>query len=113
MDVLRVPKSFSVKSRTMRFMLYTLFGLIVADGLITEFLVTNGHALEVNPFLQAWVSQDLFLAIKVSGAFLATLLLWIKYNAKPKVIYRITVVFLVFYTGIVFWNLFVFLTTQP
>jgi hypothetical protein len=112
MDILRVPKSFSVKSRTMRFMLYTLFGLIVADGLITEFLVTNGHALEVNPFLQAWVSQDLFLAIKVSGAFLVTLLLWIKYNAKPKVIYRITVVFLVFYTGIVFWNLFVFLTTQ-
>ena len=113
MDVLRVPKRFNVKNRTMRLMLYTLFGLIVADGLITEFLVTNGHAIEVNPFLQAWVSQDLFLAIKVSGAFLATLLLWIKYNAKPKVIYRITVAFLVFYTSIVFWNLFVFLTTQP
>ena len=64
-------------------MLYTLFSLIVADGLITEFVVTNGHALEVNPFLQAWVGQQLFLAIKVSGAFLATLLLWIQYNAKP------------------------------
>ena len=34
----------------MRFMLYTLFGLIVADGLITQFLVTNGHArVEDNP----------------------------------------------------------------
>ena len=96
----------------MRYMLYTLFGLIVADGLITKFLVTNGHALEVNPFLQAWVGQDLFLAIKVSGAFLVTLLLWIKYNAKPKLIYTITAVFVVFYTSIVFWNLFVFLITQ-
>jgi len=96
----------------MRLALYTLFSLIVADGLLTRFLVTNGHALEVNPFLQAWVGQELFLAIKVSGAFLATLFLWIKYNAKPKLIYRITVVFLAFYTSIVFWNLFVFLTTQ-
>ena len=112
MDILRVPKHFSVKSRMMRLTLYTLFGLIVADGLLTKFLVTNGHALEVNPFLQAWVGQELFLAIKVSGAFLATLLLWIKYNAKPKLIYMITVVFLAFYTSIVFWNLSVFFTTQ-
>ncbi|MFC2025215.1 DUF5658 family protein [Chloroflexota bacterium] len=92
-------------------MLYTLFGLIVADGLITKFLVTNGHALEVNPFLQVWVGQELFLAIKVSGAFLATLLLWIEYNKKPRLTYMISVVFLVFYTSIVFWNLSVFLIT--
>ncbi|MFC1860806.1 DUF5658 family protein [Chloroflexota bacterium] len=95
----------------MRLTLYTLFGLIVADGLLTEFLVTNGHALEVNPFLQSWIGQDLFLAIKVSGAFLATLLLWIKYNTRPKLTYIITVAFLAFYMSIVFWNLFVFLIT--
>ena len=106
-----MPKRFSIKSRTMRLTLYTLFGLIAADGLLTNFLVTNGHALEVNPFLQAWVGQELFLAIKVSGAFLVALLLWIKYNTKPKLIYIITAVFLVFYTSIVFWNLSVFLAT--
>jgi len=93
-------------------MLYTLFGLIAADGLLTNFLVTNGHALEANPFLQTWVGQELFLAIKVSGAFLVTLLLWIKYNKKPKLIYAATAIFLVFYTSIVFWNLYVFLITQ-
>ena len=112
MDILKVPKRFIVRSRTMRFMLYTLFCLIVADGLLTKFLVTNGHAIEVNPFLQAWVGQELFLAIKVSGAFLVTLLLWIKYNAKPKLIYIFTAVCLAFYTSIVFWNVSVFLTTQ-
>lgn len=110
MDILKVPKHFSVKSHKMRLTLYTLFGLIVADGLLTNFLVINGHGLEANPFLQAWVGRDSFLALKVSGAFLATLLLWIKYTRKPKLIYRITVVFLAFYTGVVFWNLFVFLT---
>ena len=112
MDILKVPNSFKVRSHTMRLVLYTLFGLIVADGVLTRFLVTGGHASEVNPFLQAWVGQNLFLAIKVSGAFLATLLLWTKYNAKPKLIYIITVVFLAFYTSIVLWNLFVFFITQ-
>lgn len=110
MNIIKVPKRFSVKSHKMRLTLYTLFCLIIADGLLTNFLVTNGHALEVNPFLQAWVGKDIFLAIKVSGAFLATLLLWIKYNRKPKLTYRVTVVLLALYTGIVFWSLFVFLT---
>ena len=108
-DILKVPSRFNIKNRTMRLMLYTLFALIVADGLITQFLVTNGHALEANPFLRAWVGQDLFLTIKVSGAFLATLLLWIKYNRYPKLVNIIVSVFLTLYTGIVFWNLFVFL----
>jgi hypothetical protein len=110
-DILKVPSRFNIKNRTMRLMLYTLFALIVADGLITQFLVTNGHALEANPFLRAWVGQDSFLAIKVSGAFLATLLLWIKYHRCPKLVNIIVSVFLTLYTGIVFWNLSVFLAT--
>ena len=61
--------------------------------------------------MRAWINHGGFLAIKVSGAFLATLLLWIKYNAKPRPVYAITVAFLVFYTIIVFWNLFVFFVT--
>ncbi|MFC2006584.1 DUF5658 family protein [Chloroflexota bacterium] len=111
MDILKVPRRFVIKSHTMRLMLYTLFALIVADGLITQFLVTTGHALEVNPFLRAWAGQELFLAIKVSGAFLATLLLWIKYDKYPKLVNTITGVFLILYTGVIFWNLFVFLVT--
>ena len=111
MDILKVPNRFAVKNRTMRLMLYTLFALVVADGLITQFLVTNGHALEANPFLRAWVGQELFLAIKVSGAFLATLLLWVKYNRYPKLTNIMATVFLTLYTGIVFWNLSVFLVT--
>jgi len=79
--------------------------------MLTQFLVTGGYAQEVNPFMRAWLSHGGFLAIKVSGAFLATLLLWIEYNVKPRPVYAITVAFLVFYTVIVSWNLFVFLVT--
>lgn len=53
-------QAFYVKSQKMRLTLYTLFGLVTADGLLTKFLVTNGYALEVNPFLQAWVGKDIF-----------------------------------------------------
>jgi hypothetical protein len=111
MNALKVPKFFRIESRTVRYTLYTLFFIIVADGLITQFLVTGGYGSETNPFMRAWLSHGGFLAIKVSSAFLATLLLWIKYNVKPRLVYAITVVFLVFYTIIVFWNLSVFLVT--
>jgi len=110
MNILAVPEHLQVKNRTIRLMLYTLFALIVADGLITKFLVTGGHGVELNPFLNAWVAQDLFLAIKVSGAFLAILYLWFKYSKKPKLVFSITLVFMVFYTFVLFWNLFVFFT---
>lgn len=93
-------------------MLYALFSVIVADGLITEFLVTGGHGSEGNPFLTAWVGGGWFLAIKISAAFLAALLLWINYNAKPRPVYIITVVFLAFYTVVLFWNLFACLLTS-
>jgi len=111
MNALKVPEFLHIESRTVRYTLYVLFCIIVADGLITQFLVLGGHALEVNPFLRDLVGQESFLSIKVSGAFLATLLLWIKYNVKPRLVHTVTVVSLAFYTTIVYWNLFVFLYT--
>ncbi len=115
MKVLKVPKFLHIESRTVRYTLCVLFGIIVADGLISQFLVTGGYGSEANPLLMSWVGGESFLAIKISGAFLATLMLWIKYNAKPRLVYTITVVALGFYTTIVYWNLFVFLFTayQP
>ncbi len=111
MNPFKVPDSFRIESRTVRYAFYALFCVIVADGVITQFLVTGGRALEANPFLRYWVGQDAFLAIKVSGAFLATLLLWIRYNARPRLVLTITVVFLALYTVILFWNLLVFVIT--
>jgi len=115
MKVLKVPEFLRIESRTVRYTLYVLFGIIVADGLLSQFLVTGGYGLEVNPLLVTLVGREPFLAIKISGAFLSTLLLWIKYNTKPRLVYTITVVALGFYTTIVYWNLFVFLFTayQP
>ena len=111
MKVLKVPRFLRIESRTVRYTLYVLFGIIVADGLLSQFLVTGGYGLEANPLLAHLVGGESFLAIKIAGAFLVTLFLWVKYNASPKLVYTVAVVALGFYTTIVYWNLFVFLLT--
>lgn len=108
MKVSEVPKYLHIESRTARYILCVLFGIIVADGLISQFLVTGGYGSEGNPFLMSLVGSESFLAIKIAGAFLATLLLWIKYYTNPRLVNMVAVVALVFYTAIVYWNLFVF-----
>ena len=112
MKALKVPNFLRIESRTVRYTLYVLFGIIVADGLISQFLVTGGYGSELNPLMMSLVGGESFLAIKISAAFLATLMLWIKYNASPRLVNTVAVVALGFYTAIVYWNLFVcFLTT--
>jgi hypothetical protein len=115
MQALKVPSFLRIESRTVRYTLYVLFGIIVADGLLSQFLVTGGYGLEANPLLAPLVGGESCVSIKISAAFLATLLLWIKYNTRPRLVYTITVVALGFYTTIVYWNLFVFVLTayQP
>lgn len=111
MNDLKPSKAYFADRYRMRLLMYTLFALIVSDGLITEFLVTSGYALEVNPFLRAWVGRGMFLAIKVVSALLVLFLLYINYHKKPKLIFISTLCFTIFYTGVVFWNLFVFFVT--
>jgi hypothetical protein len=105
---LHVPKFLHIESRTVRYTLYVLFGIIVADGLLSQFLVTGGYGSEGNPLLMSLVGGESFLGIKIAGAFLATLFLWIKYNARPRLVNTVAVVALAFYTAIVYWNLFAF-----
>jgi len=116
MKALKVPKYLRIENRAVRYALCALFAAIVADGLLTEFLVTGGYGTEMNPLLQSLVGQELFLPIKISGGFLATSFLWIKYNAAPKRVHKVIVVALAVYTAIVYWNLFLYLFvvfTQP
>ena len=112
MRIFKTAEFIAAESNKMRLMLYTLFCLIVADGLLTDFLVSNGYGFEANPFLQTWVTQDLFLYAKILVAFLVTMFLWVKYRYKPRLTFNFTVVSLVFYTCIVYWNSFAFLNAQ-
>lgn len=96
----------------MRCLLGAMFALVVADGLISNFLMTHGLGREWNPLLQAFVGEENFLLIKVAGAFLSALIMWDIYKKRPQMATIGSLCIVVFYTGIVYWNLFIFFVAQ-
>ena len=96
----------------MKYLLLTLIALVVSDGLISQFIVRHGLGREGNPFLQTFVSEGNFLLIKLAGALLGALILWDIHRTRPTVALVLTLVFVILYTGVVFWNLGAFFITQ-
>ena len=90
-----------------RILLTSLVAAVVADGVITKYLVSKGLANEGNPFLYFWVGEDSFLTIKFLGGLLAALYLWNIYRRRPKLAIGTSSLFLTGYTLIVFWNLLI------
>ena len=54
--------------RQIKYLLGALFALVVADGILTNFLITEGLGREWNPFLQSLAGKESFLFIKITGA---------------------------------------------
>jgi hypothetical protein len=90
-----------------RILLGSLFAAIVADGVITRYLVNHGLAREGNPFLEYWVLEDKLLSFKILGGLLAVFALWNIYRRKPIVSVIIASVFLLGYIGIICWNVLI------
>jgi hypothetical protein len=96
----------------MKNLLITLVALIVADGLISRFVIRGGLGSEGNPFLATIVRDDRLLLVKLAGGCLAAVILWDVYKRRPKLAAASAVVFVLIYTGIVFWNVIVFVVAQ-
>ncbi len=90
-----------------RILLGALFAAVVADGIITRFLVHKGFAQEGNPFLSRWVGEDAFLVFKLLGGLLASLCLFLIYKRHPKLSIYCSTLFLAAYTSIILWNLLI------
>lgn len=99
--------SYFAGSYRIRILLGTLIAAVVADGVISKFLVEHGFAREGNPFLQFWIGKDEFLVIKLLGGLLAALYLWGIYKRNPKLSIACSSLFLTAYTFIIFWNLLI------
>ena len=109
---MKILENYFVGSRKIRLLICTLTALVVADGLISKFIVEHGFAREGNPLLQIWVGENTFLVLKLLGAILIAIVLWDIYKHNPKLSYISTVLFVISYTAIVFWNLYAFFITQ-
>jgi hypothetical protein len=100
------------ESKIFFYLLIALVALIVADGIITRTLIVSNLAVESNPFLRTWVESDMLLVIKLVGATSAAFILWRVSKIRPKISLAISCLFVIFYIGVIIWNLFVFFTTQ-
>lgn len=107
MKVLR--NYFPAGSYQIRILIGSLFAAIVADGIITMYLVHNGFALEGNPVVEQWLVEDKLLSVKILGGLLAAFYLWSVYRKHPKLSIIFTSIFLVGYLFIICWNLLILL----
>jgi hypothetical protein len=111
MNYLERISDYFAGTHHIRLLLYTLFALVVSDGLITTFLVTQGLGYEGNPFLQSLVTKEYFLLLKVFGVSFSALALFFIYKRHPKLSLITILYFVILYTIIVYWNASVVLVT--
>lgn len=100
---------FSISNYKIRIVIGSLFAAVVADGIITKFLIDGSYAEEGNPFLKYWVVDDKFLLIKILGGLLVALYLWNINRRHPRLSIWLSSFFLAGYVFIIIWNLLVLL----
>ena len=95
---------YSVTLRRVEYLLGTLLSLVVADGIISQFLIKSGLGQEGNPFLKILVEDSNFLVIKMCGAIICVLILWNIAKRLPKLVFIFSSCIVALYTAILFWT---------
>ncbi len=95
-------------NKIIKYLIGALAVLVVADGLVSHFLISHGLAREGNPLLVVLVGRWNFLAIKVVGAVVCSVILWDIYKSWPKLALISTSCFVSVYAVIVSWNVGIF-----
>jgi hypothetical protein len=101
----KMSKWLHGKIRQARYLLILLVGLVVADGLISNFIVQNGLGKEGNPFIQNIVGQSSFVFIKLVGAFISAIILWRVIRKHTRLGLVSIIFYIVVYTTILWLNL--------
>jgi|WetSurMetagenome_2_1015567.scaffolds.fasta_scaffold985816_1 hypothetical protein len=92
-----------------KFLIPVLVALESADGIFTYFKVGKDLVKEANPLLQSIAGTDSFLIMKICGALLCGILLWLVYKRFPRISLITTSSIALFYTAVLAWNLCVLL----
>jgi hypothetical protein len=97
----------SNKDKYFYLLLTLMVVLVVADGMVTRFVIKNRLGAEGNVFLQDWVQSDSILILKLVGSSLAALILWRLYLKSHKMGWILTSFFASAYLLIIIWNIIV------
>ena len=99
----------AVRLRRTEYLLGTLLSLVVAGGIVSQFLIKHGVGREGNPLLRVLVAENDFLIIKMCAAIICVIILWNIARRLPRLIFVLSACFVGIYTAILFWNIVVFL----
>jgi hypothetical protein len=99
----------AARLRRIEYLLGTLLSLVVADGLISQFLIKGGLGREGNLLLRVLVAENNFLIIKMCAAIICVIILWNIARRLPRLIFIFSACFVGVYTAILLWNIAVFL----
>ncbi len=109
---LKSGRLLTIRIRRAGYLLCLLLGLVIADGLLSNFIVQMGVGKEGNPFIQSIVGQTSFISIKLLAALIGGLILWRVFSRHPKLGLVSIMFFVVLYTAILWWNLAIFFIAQ-
>jgi len=108
----KVSRLLRSKIHQVRYLLCLLGSLVVADGIISNFIVRSGLGREGNPFIQSIVGQTSFVFMKLTAAFIGALILWKVFRQHPRLGLVSIIFFVVLYTAILWWNLTIWFIAQ-
>lgn len=91
-------------SRAVKYLLGLLVFLVVADGVITNMLITRDIARESNPFLWHIAGSHWLVLVKALGAGVCAVVLWDIYRHWPRLGFFSVCLFNLAYMVIVGWN---------
>jgi hypothetical protein len=96
-----------------KFLIPLIVALEIADGVLTYSAVGKDLVLEANPLFRNTADSDSFLIMKISGALLSALLLWLIYKRFPKLSLITSAGIMSFYTAVYTWNLSILFRFNP
>jgi hypothetical protein len=96
-----------------KFLIPLIVALEIADGVLTHSAVGNALVQEANPLFRNTAGSGSFLIMKISGALLSALLLWLIYQRFPKVSLITSAGIMLFYTAVYTWNLSILFRSSP
>jgi hypothetical protein len=104
----RVKVSKFLKSRMQqaRYLIGLLVCMVVADGLISNNIVSNSLGFEGNLIIESIVGQASFVLLKVVAALISASILWRVFKKHPRLGLVTIILFVSVYTAILWWNLF-------
>lgn len=104
MQALSLQQSRKVIGPSVLFALILMVQMQLWDGVITQVLVSNGIARELNPLVMSSISQGSFLPLKIAGLVVCVAMLWLISKRFPRLATMTASTIAVFYAVVLSWN---------